>query len=200
VPDGRKASRVPNAVASRSSWPSSETSPKLRAVRRSLSRCLRVRGRPGIHTSGSPVREPEERVARRPHSRVSAANRRYDYDSAKSVLVTAFLGNAFRSRARRFESCWGRQPGHLLKATLTSHSAVLGAWLALPPSAAAGGHPPASSPAGSPHRRCLRTQLAGQAARPAAGRSRWHRPEAPLPDRDHAWNCRPALGGGRNSR
>jgi hypothetical protein len=40
--------------------------------------------------------------------RISSAVRPRNQEHATSVLVTAFLGDALRSRVRRFESCWGR--------------------------------------------------------------------------------------------
>ncbi len=95
-----------------------------------------------------------------------------------------------RSRVRRFESCWGRLPGHLPKPVLTSHDALQDGRLAPPPSATAGRRPPASAtvwrPDGQRSRSCSPWQWG--TARACGGR-----PEAGRPDRDHVSDCCSAL-------
>jgi hypothetical protein len=61
-------------------------------------------------TRGVLVPEPGDRSEGRSHSRGSPADRPRIREEAISVLVRAVLGNALRSRVRRFESCWGRHP------------------------------------------------------------------------------------------
>jgi hypothetical protein len=118
------------------------------------------------------VPERGDRSEGRSHSRVSPADRPRIREEAKSVLVRAILGNALRSRVRRFESCWGRHPTTSINSRLTSrnsHSLSSCGW----PSAARMRHEPPSRDALHPlyaPRRSFRARLSlGPSALPIAG-------------------------------